>query len=600
MNYVNPERDFILKCSNLVTEWGLRLLAILLLGLFVIPAHAIDTVSIKGDVTGLSLGTYLEYLEDEKGEITIDDLLTDGHFSFPWKKSMKSVPGFGFTATPYWFTVKIKSEDVSPDEFLLEIGTSVLDRIEAYYVSNGAVNNIYTTGDHYPFSDRPISHRNFLFPLEITPGETVQIYLRVETSTALQLPLSLWSKKAFYKQDVSNTYAHGLFYGIMLVVMLFSLFIYFSIRERQYIYYSLYVLFHTAFQAAVHGATFQYLWPNSIWWHEQSIAVFSGAAIVFSCLFAIDFLSLRESKRKLYLSLMVVAVASAIAVAATLVVPYSIIIRVIIPLALLMVVGFFVSGIIRWREGDKPAQVYTIAWASFLFGIVLLTLNRMDIIPRNMFTENAMQVGASIEVILLLIAMTQRLSLEIKERFRIQEAALIEHQNANLVLESRVEERTTELAGKNKQLEAISIKLAKYLSPQIYEQIFQGKWDVRLETRRRKLTIFFSDIKDFTEITDSMESEALTELLNSYLNEMAEVALSYGGTIDKFIGDGVMVFFGDPESQGDKQDALNCVMMSLEMRKRMVDLRAKWMSEGVTSALQIRIGINTGYCTVGN
>lgn len=600
MNYLSPQHICHSQSCARLTGWVLRFYLMLAFGCLIMPAHALDTISVKGDVAGLSLGLNLVYLEDETGEIAIDDLLSDDDQSFAWRKSQQKIPGFGFTTTPYWFSVEIKYEDIIQKNLLLEVGTSLLDNIDIYFVSNGSVIDSYHVGDHYPFSDRPVLHRNFLIPLSIDPGERVQVYLRVKTTTALQLPLRLWTEDAFYTEDASKIYAHGLFYGIMLVVMLFSLFFYFSIRERQYIYYALYVFFHTAYQAAAHGVTFQYLWPDGIWWNEKSIAVFSGAAIVFSSQFAIEFLSLRASKQKLYIFLNTVAAASALTVVATLVVPYSITIQMIIPLALLMVAGCFVSGITRWREGDKPAQLYTMAWATFLFGIALLTLNRIDLIPRNVLTENAMQIGSSIEVMLLLIAMSQRISLEIRERFRIQEKALAEHQNTNVILESRVQRRTTELASKNKQLEAISIKLAKYLSPQIYQQIFQGKWDVHLETRRKKLTIFFSDIKNFTEITDSMEPEALTELLNSYLNEMAEVALQFGGTVDKFIGDAVMVFFGDPESKGHKQDALDCVMMAMEMRKRMAKLREKWMSDGIIEPLHIRIGINTGYCTVGN
>jgi class 3 adenylate cyclase len=95
----------------------------------------------------------------------------------------------------------------------------------------------------------------------------------------------------------------------------------------------------------------------------------------------------------------------------------------------------------------------------------------------------------------------------------------------------------------------IAVKLAKYLSPQVYDSIFSGEKDVKIESYRKKLTVFFSDIKDFTKTTDSMESEALTGLLNEYLNEMSKIALEYGGTIDKYIGDAIMIFFGDPESR---------------------------------------------------
>ncbi|MGH8355843.1 MAG: adenylate/guanylate cyclase domain-containing protein, partial [Pseudomonas sp.] len=142
--------------------------------------------------------------------------------------------------------------------------------------------------------------------------------------------------------------------------------------------------------------------------------------------------------------------------------------------------------------------------------------------------------------------------------------------------------------------------LAKYLSPQVWEMIFSGKKHVRLETQRKKLTVFFSDIKGFTELSEELEAEALTDLLNTYLNEMSKIALKYGGTIDKFVGDCVMIFFGDPSTQGAKKDAVAAVSMAIAMRKHMKVLRQQWRAQGITKPLEIRMGLNTGYCTVGN
>lgn len=147
---------------------------------------------------------------------------------------------------------------------------------------------------------------------------------------------------------------------------------------------------------------------------------------------------------------------------------------------------------------------------------------------------------------------------------------------------------------------ALSHKLAKYLSPQVWQSIFTGERDVRLETQRKKLAVFFSDIKGFTELSEEMEPESLTELLNTYFNAMSQIALKYGGTIDKFVGDSIMIFFGDPTSRGAKEDTLACVAMGIDMRKRMKILRQKWQSQGIRTPLEIRMGISTGYCTVGN
>jgi adenylate cyclase len=157
-----------------------------------------------------------------------------------------------------------------------------------------------------------------------------------------------------------------------------------------------------------------------------------------------------------------------------------------------------------------------------------------------------------------------------------------------------------EVSRKNKELEALSRKLAKYLSPQIYNSIFTGAQSVEIASNRKKLTVFFSDIADFTGTTEKLESEELTQLLNRYLTEMARIALEFGATIDKYIGDAVLAFFGDPESKGVKQDARACVRMAIAMQRRMRELQAEWQELGAEEPLQMRIGINTGFCTVGN
>jgi class 3 adenylate cyclase len=153
---------------------------------------------------------------------------------------------------------------------------------------------------------------------------------------------------------------------------------------------------------------------------------------------------------------------------------------------------------------------------------------------------------------------------------------------------------------RHEELAQLTTQIKRYVSPQVNQMVFVGNHQVVLQARRKKLTIFFSDIEGFTELTDEMEAEELIGLLNEYLQEMALIVNKYGGTIDKFMGDGIMVFFGDPETRGCQADALACVNMALDMRQRMLELRKSWRSRGITRPLHIRIGINTGYCTVGS
>ena len=157
-----------------------------------------------------------------------------------------------------------------------------------------------------------------------------------------------------------------------------------------------------------------------------------------------------------------------------------------------------------------------------------------------------------------------------------------------------------ELMQANDFLASISMKIAKYLSPQIYKSIFSGQRDVTIVTERKKLTIFFSDIKDFTATTERLQPEDLTALLNEYLTAMSAIAMEYGATVDKFIGDAVLAFFGDPETKGVSEDARQCLLMAVAMQRRIAQLNAEWRQRGVENPFRVRMGINTGFCNVGN
>jgi class 3 adenylate cyclase len=157
-----------------------------------------------------------------------------------------------------------------------------------------------------------------------------------------------------------------------------------------------------------------------------------------------------------------------------------------------------------------------------------------------------------------------------------------------------------ELSNTNAFLADISAKISRYLSPQVYRSIFSGEMDTTIHTKRKKLTIFFSDIKDFTPATEQLQPEDLTAFLNEYLTEMSRIALAHGGTIDKFIGDAILVFFGDPDTKGDAKDAKACVRMAIAMQRRLRELANAWHDRGLLRPFGVRMGINTGYCNVGN
>ena len=164
---------------------------------------------------------------------------------------------------------------------------------------------------------------------------------------------------------------------------------------------------------------------------------------------------------------------------------------------------------------------------------------------------------------------------------------------------SMLAEQNDSVLRQNEWLTLRTFRLSKYLSPPLRKAILTGK-DVRAETEEKALTIFFSDMEGFTQLAEKLGPEQLTSLLNSYLTVMSEIAFRFGGTVDKVIGDSIMVFFGDPESRGVRSDAVRCVSMAIAMRKAMQELQLRWQAEGIEHPVGLRMGINSGVCKVGN
>ena len=197
----------------------------------------------------------------------------------------------------------------------------------------------------------------------------------------------------------------------------------------------------------------------------------------------------------------------------------------------------------------------------------------------------------------------------------IEELKTLKQENSKLKLEARlrkslaselerqkslVQEAKVEADAQRDKLQKASEQLSKYLSPQICEKIFSGA-EFSTKSARKKLTIFFSDIIGFTTLSEQMEAEDLSNFLNFYLTNMCDIALKFGGTIDKFIGDSLMIFFGDPDTQGVQEDAAACCHMAMEMLAFLESNQQHFQDMyNFPEKLEIRVGIHNGLCNVGN
>ena len=258
----------------------------------------------------------------------------------------------------------------------------------------------------------------------------------------------------------------------------------------------------------------------------------------------------------------------------------------LLPFFLMIALGGFVnsSGVVLWSltspfgamlfAGRRQAIRWFIAFIALIFiGAALEPYGRTNtnLSPAMMTIFFVMNIGCTSIVAFLLI-----------QHF-------VSQRNASLRLLNLEQEKVKK---------AYSL-LSKYVAPQLADKISDGQIDSIWKHNRKKLTLFFSDIKDFTSITDTLEPEDMADVLNEYLTEMNKIINEYRGTLAQVIGDGLYVFFGAPDSKNDVDNALRCVNMAIYMQRKMTDLNKKWFDMGIDELLQIRCGINTGMATVG-
>jgi diguanylate cyclase len=262
-----------------------------------VPPH---TLFLMQDSPQVALSHSLRFIEDPEHQLTLDDLIGNKAGS-NWQSVNHgdSSLNFGYTASAYWINTRLHNGSDKPLHRLLEIGYPVLDFIDLYLVHDKQKIQEWHLGDKLPFSDRPIAHPHFLIPFELPPHQTLELYLRFRTSSSMQVPLTLWEKTVFLEQNQHRTLGLGLYYGTMLIMVLYNLFVFFSVREVNYLFYVCYVACMGVFVAALHGVTYQYLWPESVWWNDQSIIVSLFGVLLFGALFTRQFLRLPRFKPRL-------------------------------------------------------------------------------------------------------------------------------------------------------------------------------------------------------------------------------------------------------------------------------------------------------------
>jgi len=393
-----------------------------------------EPVIIDPELNELPLGSYLEIFEDKTGRLKFEDILSKER-SGSFIHSELKYPGFGYTESVYWVKFRVINESDIDREWVLEISYPHIDKINIFVLSdNDTIDEKRIAGDHLEFSKREFEHRNFVFKFKEMAGRDRTFYIRFETEGLMNIFLTMMSAKGFTEINNREQIMLGLYYGAIFVMLLYNLFLFFSVRDKSYLFYVLYYLFLSIFQLSMNGLAYQYLWPDAVWWANNSIPLILMLSIGFAVQFSRVFLNIPRFLPKIDGILKTVLSVIIVVLPFSLFADYKFILYISMIITIFSAVILTVSSIKILTIGFIPARFYVIAWTAFWTGTVLYALRSFSIIPNNAVTGWGYQAASLMEVVLISLGLADRINYMKRE---------LEKLNVNL--ESVVDERTKKL-----------------------------------------------------------------------------------------------------------------------------------------------------------
>ncbi len=435
---------------------------ILALLLAAATARTENVISLHEHSMMLEIGNEVSYIKDVEQTLSLEHILQQEQ---PWIQSRASEPSFGFNVGQVWLTWKVFNNEKEARDLFIEVGYSALDYVDLYTVnSNGNIQSFHV-GDQKPFNQRPIDHRHFILPVKMEAGETRTFYLRVNTTGTLKIPLTLWDQNYFYQRNQHNLVAQGLYFGIMLVMTLYNLFLYFSVRHPSYLFYTTTTFCIMSLVASLNGMGFQYLWPDTPAINRFSVPVSVSLLGISSVFFSISLLNIRQWAPRLYVVKLVHLAVFSTMLVACFIAPYNTVIRL---LSLFVAISAFVSlyvGLHILAKGNRVARFYVWSWVCLFSAIIFTALNSLGVLPGSFFIENSIRIGSALEVILLSFALADRINQERNARRTAERGALMLEKKANQeqqkYMELKFHSEVEELKSKQKIIEAEAESKAK-------------------------------------------------------------------------------------------------------------------------------------------
>jgi diguanylate cyclase (GGDEF)-like protein len=485
-------------------------------------------------------------------------------------------PTFGFQEGAFWFHAVLLNEDPAETRRLLVQQYPLSDRIDLYLRGTDGTLHAQLSGDRLPFAERAVKHRQPNFWIDLPAGQPVDLLVRVESESSMQVPLTLYTPAAFTAMARDGQLGIGLYYGILLALFFYNLILWVTLRDRSYFWYMVHISAFGLVLFCLNGLAFEYLWPRNTWLQEHCVPVSICLAQIGMQQFVRIFLELEQRWRRAdRVSLVLIGLFSLLGIA-SLFLPYRVSTTLASAMVLPSVAWVAIVGVIVLRRGYRPARVFLAAWSAFLLGTAAYTLVAFGVLPKMFLTEYGVQIGSALEMILLSFALAYRYAALRNENERLVK-------DTNEKLELKVAERTAELTVALDRLAEVNRRDG--LTGVFNRHHFREQLDALLcdsRTGPRNLGVLMVDIDHFKRINDSLGHLAGDECIRNVAQCMRDTLEPFGGIVARFGGEEfVAALPGCNESRA--LEAAEAVRQRIATRRVEVD--------GRTVQLTVSVGV---------
>ncbi|WP_113907791.1 sensor domain-containing diguanylate cyclase [Aliidiomarina celeris] len=499
------------------------------------------------------------YLIDSSGSLSISEAMAMPDYGW---EPLREAASFGYDTRTYWFKQTLP---VSTEARLLHVEYPLLDHLDIYFIDASRPIAHFALGDQRPFAARPIPHEDFVVPIPRTQAP-VQVLIRVQTESSVSLPTRIWPTDQFHSAQGPRQLAFGIYFGVLLCMVVYNLFGYGMTREPSFFSYSIYVVFIGLMMAALSGAGFRYFWPENLWIQDRAIVLFGSLSFAFACVFISQLLNIKQHSEFLHRGLWIAGSAAMLIAVGSTILPYATSIKFLLAFAIVACIFILSLAFAMWKKGLVYARVFTLAWFAFLSAVVLNSLAYLGVIDGQFIQRYAIMAGSGLEVLLLSWVLTLRYSEERSQKLAAQDEALRQAKEAqdaqrqlNEQLEERVEERTFELEVALRELQEVNNALERKNSEDGLTGLFNRRHfdrQLTLEFRRawrnqEPLSLIMLDIDYFKPVNDQYGHMIGDQILVALAKRLKDTARRPGDTLCRYGGEEFALILAG----SDEQDA---------------------------------------------